>query len=81
MQAMSVIEVEQRRWTPTDWMGFHAGNVSDRNQAGAQRLTIWMGFHAGTFSTENQLNNLLITSCRHHSDIASLSIQSLPHFP
>jgi len=34
MQAMSVIEIEQRRRTQlTNWMGFHAGNVSDRNRA------------------------------------------------
>jgi len=34
MQAMSVIEIEQRRRTRlTGWMGFHAGNVSDRNRA------------------------------------------------
>jgi len=30
MQAMSEIAIEQRRRTPlTDWMGFHAGDVSD----------------------------------------------------
>src|SRR6266567_4055771 len=34
MQAMSVIKIEQRRRTRlTAWMGFHAGNVSDQNQA------------------------------------------------
>jgi len=34
MQAMSEIEIEQRRRTPlTPWMGFYAGNVSNLNQA------------------------------------------------
>jgi len=34
MQAISAIEIEQRRRTRlTTWMGFHAGNVSDRNRA------------------------------------------------
>jgi len=33
MQAMSVIEIEQRRRTPlTDWMGIHAGYFSTENQ-------------------------------------------------
>ena len=34
MQAMSVIDIEQRRRTRlTSWMGFHAGHVSDRYRA------------------------------------------------
>src|SRR6188768_391776 len=34
MQALSAIEIEQRRLTRlTAWMGFHAGIVSDRNRA------------------------------------------------
>ena len=36
MQAMSAIEIKQRRHTPlTRWMGFHAGNLSNRNWAEA----------------------------------------------
>jgi len=34
MQAMSAIKIKQRRCTQlTCWMGFHAGNVSNQNQA------------------------------------------------
>ena len=39
MQAMSVIEIEQRRTRLTPWMGFHAGNVNDRNQINNLQIT------------------------------------------
>jgi len=40
MQAMSVIEIEQRRRTRlTTWMGFHAGNVSNGNRADEAHIT------------------------------------------
>src|SRR6202044_2983890 len=46
---------EQRRPTQlTRWMGFHAGNISNRNQRRPTQLTRWMGFHAGNVSDQNR---------------------------
>ena len=130
MQAMSAIKIKQRRPTQlTRWMGFHAGNVSNQNQAEKAhkthsldgnscrhcqqskspregphsslpgwdfmqamsaikieqrrptQLTRWMGIHAGNVRVTNQLDNLLVTSYRHYSDIDLLLIQCLPLFP
>jgi len=53
---MSVIEIEQSGHTRlTLWMGFHAGNVGDRNRAEEAHttLTFWMGFHAGNVNDRN----------------------------
>jgi len=56
MQAMLVIEIEQRKRTRlTPWMGFHAGNVSDRNQINNLLITY-----------------LLYAIFRHHSSIDSI---------
>ena len=40
MQAISAIKIKQRRPTQlTSWKGFHAGNVSNLNQAGKSHTT------------------------------------------
>ena len=43
MQAMSAIKIEHRRPSQlTYWMGFDAGNVSNRNRAQETLTTHWL---------------------------------------
>ena len=57
MQTMSAIKINQRRCTQlTAWTGFHAGNVSNQNQAEEVHTAHKLNrFHADNISNQNQL--------------------------
>jgi len=57
IQTMSTIKIKQRRCTQlTPWMGFHAGNVSNQNQAEEVHTAHKLNrFHADNVSNQNQL--------------------------